>query len=88
MCVELLSWRAISGDERSRWTIEFALTFGLCPMMLRRVEGACLDTARMTLSAMRLAATVYALIESQHAGCTDPMVITPSVIGLSHLPAS
>jgi hypothetical protein len=60
--------------------IEFALTFELCPI-LGRIEGACLDTARMTLSAIGLAATVYAYIESQHAGCTDPMVITPSVIG-------
>src|ERR1700758_5653965 len=53
--------------------------------MSGRVEGAQVDTAGVGLSAVGLAATVYALIESQHDGWTDPMVITPLVIGIAAL---
>jgi hypothetical protein len=63
--------------------IGYALTFWLCPMS--RVEGARVDTAGVGLSAVGLAATVYALIESQRDGWTDPRVITPSVIGIAAL---
>ena len=53
--------------------------------MSGRVEGARVDTAGVGLSAVGLAATVYALIESQRDGWTDPMVITPLVIGIAAL---
>ena len=53
--------------------------------MSRRVEGARVDTVGVGLSAVGLAATVYALIESQRNGLTDPMVITPLVIGIAAL---
>lgn len=64
--------------------VGYALTFWLCPMS-RRVEGARVDTVGVGLSAVGLAATAYALIESQRDGCTNPMVITLLVTGIAAL---
>jgi hypothetical protein len=50
-----------------------------------RVEGDRVDAVGVGLSAVGLAATVYALIESQRDGWTDPMVITPLMIGIAAL---
>jgi EmrB/QacA subfamily drug resistance transporter len=84
MCVDFLGWRWISVLSAIPMAIGYALTFWLCPMS-GRVEGARVDTAGVGLSAVGLAATVYALIESQRDGWTDPMVITPLVIGIAAL---
>jgi hypothetical protein len=64
--------------------IGYALTFWLCPMS-GRVEGARVDIAGAGLSAVGLAATVYALIESQRNGWTDPMVVISLVVGIAAL---
>ena len=64
--------------------VAYSLTFWLCPMSTR-VEGARVDTVGVGLSTVGLAATVYPLIESQRNGLTDPMVITPLVIGIAAL---
>jgi predicted MFS family arabinose efflux permease len=84
MCVDFFGWRWIFVLSAIPMAVGYALTFWLCPMV-GRVEGARVDTAGVGLSAVGLAATVYALIESQRNGWTDPMVITPLVIGIAAL---
>ncbi|MCV7243699.1 MFS transporter [Mycobacterium mantenii] len=84
MCVDFLGWRWIFVLSAIPMAVGYALTFWLCPMS-GRVEGARVDITGAGLSAVGLAATVYALIESQRDGWTDPMVITPSVIGAAAL---
>lgn len=84
MCVDFLGWRWIFVLSAMPMAVGYALTFWLCPMA-GRVEGARVDTAGVGLSAVGLSATVYALIESQRDGWTDPMVITPLVIGIAAL---
>jgi MFS family permease len=63
MCVDFLGWRWIFVLLAIPMAVGYALTFWLCPMS-GRVEGARVDIAGMGLSAVGLAATVYALIES------------------------
>jgi EmrB/QacA subfamily drug resistance transporter len=84
MCVDFLGWRWIFVMSAIPMAVGFALTFWLCPMP-GRVAGAHVDTVGAGLSALGLAATVYALIESQRDGWTGLKVITPSVIGVSAL---
>lgn len=84
MCVDFLGWRWIFVLSAIPMAVGYALTFWLCPMP-GRVEGARVDTPGAGLSAVGLAATVYALIESQHNGWTEPTVITPLVIGIAAL---
>jgi EmrB/QacA subfamily drug resistance transporter len=84
MCVDFLGWRWIFVLSAIPMVVGYALTFWLCPMP-RRVEGACVDTAGVGLSAVGLAATVYAFIESQRDGWTNPMVVTSFVIGIGAL---
>lgn len=84
LCVDFLGWRWIFVLSAIPMAVGYALTFWLCPMS-GRVEGARVDTAGAVLSAVGLAATVYALIESQRDGWTDPMVTTPAVIGIAAL---
>jgi EmrB/QacA subfamily drug resistance transporter len=84
MCVDFLGWRWIFVLSAIPMGVGYALTFWLCPMP-GRVEGARVDTGGVVLSAVGLAAPVYALIESQHVGWTDPTVITLSVIGVAAL---
>lgn len=84
MAVDFLGWRWIFVFSAVPVAIGYALTFWLCPTP-GRVPGARVDIVGMGLSALGLAATVYALIESQHYGWADPMVVTPSVIGIAAL---
>ncbi|WP_231971960.1 MFS transporter [Mycobacterium sp. E3251] len=84
MCVDFFGWRWIFVLSAIPMGVGYALTFWLCPMS-GRVRGARVDTAGVGLSAVGLGATVYALIESQRDGWTDPMVITPLVIGITAL---
>lgn len=84
ICVDFLGWRWIFVLSAIPMAVGYALTFWLCPMP-GRVEGARVDTVGVGLSTLGLAATVYALIESQHDDWTDPMVSTPSVIGITAL---
>lgn len=84
LSVDFLGWRWIFVLSAIPMAVGLALTFWLCPMS-GRVEGARVDTAGVGLSAVGLAATVYALIESQRDGWADPLVITPAVIGVAAL---
>jgi EmrB/QacA subfamily drug resistance transporter len=84
ICVDFLGWRWIFVLSAVAMAIGYALTFWLCPMA-GRIEGARVDIAGVGLSAVGLSATVYALIESQHDGWTDPTVFTPVVIGTAAL---
>ncbi|OBK13703.1 MFS transporter [Mycobacterium asiaticum] len=81
LCVDFLGWRWIFVLSAIPMGIGYALTFWLCPMS-GRVDGAHVDVAGVVLSAVGLGASVYALIESQRDGWTDPMVMTPLVIGI------
>ncbi|OBI15354.1 MFS transporter [Mycobacterium sp. E2327] len=84
ICVDFLGWRWIFVLSAIPMAVGYALTFWLCPMS-GRVEGARIDIAGLGLSVAGPAATVYALIEAQRDGWTDPMVITPAVIGIAAL---
>jgi EmrB/QacA subfamily drug resistance transporter len=84
ICVDFLGWRWIFVLSAIPMAVGYALTFWLCPMS-GRIEGARVDTAGVGLSAVGLAATVYALIESQRDGWTAPLVIAPLVIGIGAL---
>lgn len=84
MCVDLLGWRWIFVLSAIPMAVGYALTFWLCPLS-GRVEGARVDAAGVGLSAVGLGATVYALIESQRDGWTDPVVIATLVIGVAAL---
>lgn len=84
VCVDFLGWRWIFVLSAIPMAVGYALTFWLCPTV-GRVEGARIDTVGVGLSAVGLAATVYALIESQNRGRTDPMVITSLLIGIAAL---
>lgn len=84
MCVDFLGWRWIFVLSAIPMAVAYALTFWLCPMS-GRVEGARVDIAGVVLSASGLAATVYALIESQRHGLADPMVLTASGVGIAAL---
>ncbi|WP_234816257.1 MFS transporter [Mycolicibacterium agri] len=84
MCVDFFGWRWIFVLSAIPMAVGYALTFWLCPLP-GRVEGARIDIAGTGLSAVGLATTVYALIESHRYGWTDPAVITPLVIGIAAL---
>jgi predicted MFS family arabinose efflux permease len=84
MCVDFVGWRWIFVLSATPVALGYALTFWLCPVS-DRIEGARVDTGGVGLSAVGLAATVYALIESQRDGWTHPMVVTPLVIGIAAL---
>jgi EmrB/QacA subfamily drug resistance transporter len=84
MCVDFFGWRWIFVLSAIPMAVGYALTFWLCPMS-GRVDGARIDTVGVGLSALGLAATVYALIEFQRDGPTDPMVIAALVIGIAAL---
>lgn len=84
LCVDFLGWRWIFTLSAIPMAVGYVLTFWLCPMS-GRVEDAHVDIVGVGLSAVGLAAAVYALIESQRDGWTDPTVIAPSVIGIAAL---
>ena len=84
LSVDFLGWRWIFVLSAIPMAVGYALTFWLCPMP-GRVEGARVDTVGVGFSAVGLATTVYALIESHHYGWRDPAVITSLVIGIGAL---
>lgn len=84
LCVDLLGWRWIFVLSAIPMVAGYALTFWLCPLS-GRLEGARVDTVGVGLSVLGLTATVYALIESQRYGWTDPIVFTPAVLGVCAL---
>jgi MFS family permease len=84
LCVDFLGWRWIFVMLAIPIAVSYALTFWLCPAP-GRVEGARVDAVGVGLSALGLATTVYALIESQRDGWTNPIVMTPLVIGIAAL---
>src|SRR6516225_7506179 len=84
LAVDFLSWRWIYVLSAIPMAIGFALTF-----WLRRTPGpserARLDVAGAALSAIGLAATVYALIESGRHGWNDPLIRGALVVGVAAL---
>lgn len=81
MCVDFLGWRWIFVLSAVPVAVGYALTFWLCPMS-GSADAAHVDIAGVGLSAAGLAAAAFALIESPREGWTDPIVITPMVIGV------
>jgi EmrB/QacA subfamily drug resistance transporter len=79
--VDSLSWRWIYVLSAMPIVIGFALTFWLRPMP-RPIEHARVDVAGAALSAVGLAATVYAVIESQRRGWDNPLVTASMVAGI------
>jgi EmrB/QacA subfamily drug resistance transporter len=85
LAVDFLSWRWIYALSAVPMVIGFALTFWLRPVQppdSRPRRHARLDVAGAALSAVGLAGTVYALIESRDHGWADPRVITSLVTGV------
>ena len=84
LTVDFLGWRWIYVLSAIPVAIGFALTF-----WLRRMPGPSerphVDVAGAALSAVGLAATVYALIEQGHRGWDDPRVRVALVVGVSAL---
>jgi EmrB/QacA subfamily drug resistance transporter len=86
LAVDFLSWRWIYVLSAIPMVIGFALTFWLRPMP-RPAERARVDVTGAVLSAAGLAATVYALIESQRRGWSDPLVTALMILGVAALQA-
>jgi len=84
LAVDFLSWRWIYALSAVPMVIGFALTFWLFPIP-QAAQRARLDVAGAALSAVGLAGTVYALIESRDHGWADPRVATSLVIGVATL---
>ena len=84
LAVDFLSWRWIYVLSAIPMVIGFALTFWLSPMP-GPAKQARLDVVGAALSAVGLAATVYALIESQRRGWSDPLVTASMVVGVAAL---
>ena len=84
LAVDFLGWRWIYVLSAIPMVFGFALTFWLCPMP-GPAERARVDVAGAALSAVGLAAVVYALIESQRRGWVDPLVTTSMVLGVAAL---
>jgi EmrB/QacA subfamily drug resistance transporter len=84
LAVDFLSWRWIYVLSAIPIVIGFALTFWLYPIP-GPSEHARVDVAGAALSAIGLSATVFALIESQRRGLTDPLVTASTVVGVAAL---
>jgi EmrB/QacA subfamily drug resistance transporter len=84
LAVDFLSWRWIYVLSAIPMVIGFALTFWLCPVP-GPAEHARVDVAGAALSAVGLAATVYALIESDGRGWGDLLVTGSLVLGVAAL---
>jgi EmrB/QacA subfamily drug resistance transporter len=84
LTVDFLSWRWIYVLSAIPMVIGFALTFWLRPMP-GPAKRARVDVAGAVLSAIGLAAAVYALIESDRRGWVDPVVTGSLVVGVAAL---
>src|SRR5271156_5165644 len=84
LAVDFLTWRWIYFLSAIPMVIGFALTFWLCPMP-GPAEHARVDVAGAALSAVGLAATVFALIESQRRGWDDLLVTASTAVGVATL---
>lgn len=86
LAVDHLNWRWIYVLSAIPMVLGFALTFWLCPMPGPSAHSR-VDLVGVALSAAGVTATIYALIESQWRGWTDPMVVICMVIGVVALTA-
>ena len=84
LTVDFLGWRWIYVLSAIPVAIGFALTFWL-RRMPGRSERPRIDVAGAALSAVGLAATVYALIEQGRRGWDDPRVRVALVVGAAAL---
>jgi EmrB/QacA subfamily drug resistance transporter len=84
LAVDFLSWRWIYVLSAIPMAIGFALTFWLRPRP-GPAERPRVDVAGAALSAVGLAATVYALIESGRHGWSDPVIRGALVVGVAAL---
>ena len=84
LAVDFLSWRWIYILSVIPMAIGFALTYWLHPMP-RPCGRARVDVVGAALSAVGLAATVYALIESGRHGWDDTLIKAALVVGVAIL---
>jgi EmrB/QacA subfamily drug resistance transporter len=79
--VDALSWRWIFGVNLLPLIVTLALTTRLAPQPLVTHERPRVDVVGASLNAVGLTATVFALIEQQRLGWSDPMVLTGLAVG-------
>ncbi len=84
VAVDFLNWRWIYVLSAIPMAVGFALTFSL-PDMPAPADRARVDVAGAALSAVGLAATVYALIEQGRRGWGDPLVRAALAVGVAAL---
>jgi EmrB/QacA subfamily drug resistance transporter len=84
LAVDLLSWRWIYALSAIPMVVGFVLTFWMCPIA-GPSEHARVDLAGGLLSALGLAGTVYALIESERRGWCDAVVSGSFIVGVAAL---
>jgi EmrB/QacA subfamily drug resistance transporter len=84
LAVDFLNWRWIYVLSAIPMAVGFALTFSL-PDMPAPADRARVDVAGAALSAIGLAATVYALIEQGRRGWGDPLVRAALAVGVAAL---
>ena len=80
LAVDILSWRWIYALSAIPMVIGFGLTYWMCPMP-KPTYHSRIDIAGGGLSAAGIAATVYALVESQRRTWSDPRVGGAFLIG-------
>ncbi|MEZ0354261.1 MFS transporter [Mycobacterium ahvazicum] len=84
LAVDYLGWRWIYFLLMVPAIVAFALTYWLRPTP-RPVERARVDFAGAALTAIGLGAIVYALIESNRGGWSNPLVATLLAVGVAAL---
>lgn len=85
LAVDLLNWRWIFVLSAVPVVITFVLSFGLADANESGANHVRIDVVGAVLAAVGLAGTVYALIEQQSLGLSDPAVAGALVIGLLSL---
>ena len=85
--VDALSWRWIFGVNIVPLAVTLYLTTRLSPAEFRSQHDTKIDIVGAVLTAAGLTGAVYALIEQQHLGLSDPAVIVSLLVGVACLVA-
>ena len=85
LAVDLLNWRWIFILSAAPVAATFALLVGLTPAGEPRPNGTRIDVAGAVLAAVGLSGAVFALIELQRRGLSDPAVAISLAVGIVSL---